>query len=108
MILPDAGRAVVEDAKVRDHLPDAAHPGNLGKAALFRAFGFEAGRWEGMRDALRKHPSENPVVKAARNAHGTKYEVNCSLETPDGRSPCLTTVWIIEAGRPPRLVTVYR
>lgn len=52
MILPDAGRAVVEDAKVRDYLLNTAHPGNLGKAALFRAFGFGAGKWEGMRAAV--------------------------------------------------------
>lgn len=107
MILPNVGSAVVEEAKVRDYLLNAAHPGNLGKAALFQAFGFQAAKWEEMRDALRKHPAANEVVRTTRNPHGIKYEVSCDLETPDGRNPCLTTVWIIEARHRPRLVTAY-
>jgi hypothetical protein len=105
--LPDAGSAVVEDAKVRDYLLNAAHPGNLGKTALFQAFGFQPAAWEAMRDALRKHPVVNEVVGTTRNPHGTKHEVRCSLGTPDGRDPCLTTIWIVETGCPPRLVTAY-
>lgn len=107
MILPDAGDALVEASKVRDYLLNASRPGNLGKAALFQAFGFRAAAWEVMRDALREHPLANQVVRTTRNPHGTEYEVRCSLEAPDGRKPCLTTIWIIEAGRPPRLVTAY-
>lgn len=107
MILPDAGNALVEEAKVREYLLNAAHPGNLGKAALFQAFGFRSARWEEMRDALQKHPSANEVVRTTRSPHGAKYEVGCSLETPDGRNPCLTTIWIIEAERPPCLVIAY-
>ena len=107
MRLPDAGRAIVEEAKARDYLLDASHPGDLGKAELFQAFGFQAVEWDGMRDAVRKHPAENEVARTTANPHGTKYEVKCSLETPDGRNPCLTTIWLIEAGRPPRLVTAY-
>lgn len=84
--------AVVEEAKVRDYLLNPNHPGNHGKAALFQAFGFQAARWEEMRDALRKHPAENEAARTAQNPHGMKYEVRCSLRSPDGRDPCLTTV----------------
>ena len=107
MKLPEAGSAIVEEAKLRGYLLNASHPGNGGKAALFQAFGFQAAQWEEMRDALRKHPTENDVDRTAQNPHGIKYEAKCNLRTPDGRAPCLTTIWIIERGRPPRLVTAY-
>jgi hypothetical protein len=34
-----------------------------------------------------------------RSPHGVKYVVECSLETPDRRNPCLRSVWIIETGQ---------
>jgi hypothetical protein len=46
-------------------------------------------------------------LKPAHARHGLKYEVKCTLRTPDGRDPCLTTIWTVERGRPPRLVTAY-
>lgn len=60
-----------------------------------------------MRGALLAHPVANPVAATKASPHGIKYEVRCSIATPDGRDPCTTTVWIVEGGRPPRLVTAY-
>lgn len=105
--LPGAASPIVEEIKVRRYLLSAEHPQNGGKAAFFRAFGFDAAAWTAMRDALVGHPAANPVAAAKASPHGTKYEVRCSIATPDGRNPCVTTVWIVEGGRPPRLVTAY-
>jgi len=84
-----------------------AHPQNGGKADLFEAFGFRASRWTALRDALLFHARTNDVVETRTSSHGIKHAVRCNLPSPDGRSPCLTTVWIVEAGNPPRFVTAY-
>jgi len=50
--LPGAASPIVEEIKVRRYLLSAEHPQNGGKAAFFRAFGFDAAAWTAMRDAL--------------------------------------------------------
>jgi uncharacterized protein DUF6883 len=45
-------------------------------------------------------------MKASK--HGTKYVLECAMDTPDGNNPCVRSVWIMEAGQnSPRLVTAY-
>ena len=105
--LPNAAEANVEEIKVRGYLLNPKHRQNGGKAAFFRSFGFEIGRWAMMRDTLLQHAVANQISGTSLSSHGTKYTVHCSIETPDGRDPCVTTVWIIEGNRPPRLVTSY-
>jgi hypothetical protein len=105
--LPGAAAAMVEEDKVRLYLLDPAHPQNGGKAGFFRSFGFDPIRWTEMARSLRDHPLVNPVTKTLTTVHGAKHLVRCSVRTPDGRNPCITTVWITEANRPPRLVTAY-
>ena len=60
-----------------------------------------------MRDALAQHPVVNAVAKRSQSPHGTKYEVRCGIASPDGRNPCITTVWIVEGEGGPRLVTAF-
>jgi hypothetical protein len=105
--LPRASEALVEETKVRGYLLDAGHPRNGGKAAFFAAFRFDDAVWTSFRDALRHHVTANPVVASSISRHGTKHVVRCALPTPDARDPCITTVWIVEQDRPPRLVTAY-
>lgn len=105
--LPNAAAANVEESKVRDYLLNSGHPQNGGKSRYFRAFGFEAQQWVVMRDALIDHAMVNHLAGTSRSYHGTKHTVRCFIPTPDGRNPCITTVWIIDGDRPPRLVTAY-
>jgi len=106
--LPGAHAAVVPNGKVRDYLLAPAHPGNGGKAAFFNAFGFTAQNWAALRDALQRHPSLHLVVNVTANPWGTKYEVRCSLLSPDGRNPCVRSFWIVDsANGDPQLVTAY-
>jgi hypothetical protein len=60
-----------------------------------------------LRDALRAHVVVNQVVETDPTGHGTTYTVRCSLPSPDGRNPCIFTIWIIEADGLPRLVTAF-
>jgi len=106
--LPNAALAHVEDAKVRNYLLNPGNLQNQGKAGQFGQYGFVQDQWQVLADALCKHPTVNPVVRTAASPHEVKYGVECSLETPDRRNPCLRSVWIIEYGQErPRLVTAY-
>jgi hypothetical protein len=105
--LDRAAEAVVDEAKVRRYLLAADHPQNGGKAAYFAALGFSDDAWIGLQSALVRHSPENPVIQSIASVHGEKHVVHCTLRSPDGRNPCITTVWIVEGERPPRLVTAY-
>jgi hypothetical protein len=107
MQLPSAAAAEVEESKVRGYLLNSGHPQNGGKAAYFGAFGFVAEDWIAMRDALVEHALVNQIAGTSQSRHGTKHLVRCTIVTPDARNPCITTVWIIDGNRPPRLVTSY-
>lgn len=107
-LLPNVAGAIVAHNKVHAYLLDPDHPGNGGKAAFFAAFGFARPAWTALLEALRAHPRVNPVALIQPNPYGTRYVVRCSLASPDGRNPCITTVWIIDHGDPfPRLVTAF-
>lgn len=106
MQLPSLPLAVVEERKLRDYLLSESR--TEGKAAFFVKFGFAAANWELLREALLLHASMNDVASIIRSPHGVKYVVEGALQTPDGRSPEVRAVWIIENGVvAPRLVTAY-
>ena len=106
--IPDAELASISDAKTRDYLLNPENAQNCGKVGLFGAFGFKREEWQVLAEALLKHPIENAVVQMVEGVHGVKWVVRCNLHTPDGRNPCLTSVWIVDAGRKrPRFVTAY-
>ncbi len=105
--LPGAASAVVDEAKIRVYLLDPTHPRNGGKAGFFLSFGFQPSRWTEMAKALLEHPLTNPVAATSASVHGAKHVVRCSIQTPDGRNPCVTTVWMTQIGHNPRLITAY-
>lgn len=106
--LPNAQTAFVADAKVRDYLLDPMHPGNGGKAGFYFSFGFTQARWPRLRDALRAHPLANSVAGIRPNPYGRIFTVRCNLVTPDGRDPCITSIWVVDySGNRPRLVTAF-
>jgi hypothetical protein len=106
--LPNAANAGVDDAKARDYLLNPGNVQNRGKAGQFAQYGFTRHGWQELAQALRAHALMNQVVQTVSSAHGMKYVVQCNLPTPDGRNPCLRSVWIIDIGEQrPRLVTAY-
>jgi filamentous hemagglutinin len=105
--VPDAIRAVVAPAKVRDYLLSREQPDNGGKSEFFALFGFSRERWSELQLALVAHPSDNDVVRVVPAGDGMRYRVRCNLVSPDGRDPCITTIWAVETGQPPRLITAF-
>ena len=102
---PDA--LIVEEKKVTEYLLNLAHPEGGSKAKHFRNRGFTDEDWTKMADALRQHGATQPVTDSSTNKHGTKFEVQCHITTPDGKNPCILTAWIQEGDKPPRLVTAH-
>lgn len=108
MILPDADRARVDRAKVVDYLLSRTHPDGRSKAEFFTRFGFRVEDWQVLADALKAVGISNPVAGAVQSSHGTRYTVDGPIDSPDGRTPRVRTVWIVEPGHPgPRLITAH-
>jgi hypothetical protein len=107
--LPGAANATIDDAKVTQYLLNPAHSIRAaGKARFFTAHGFSRAKWEELKRALLDHPQTNAVTANATTLFGEKYEVSCSLVTPDGRNPCVVSIWIVEPpDLNPRFVTAY-
>ena len=107
MRLPGAAGAIVAPEKVRDYLLAADHPDNGGKANFFALFGFSRNRWGALQAAIAVHPADNEVVRVTPAGDGMRHHVRCNLVSPDGRNPCITTIWAVERDQPPWLITTF-
>lgn len=109
MTLPHAAGRVVPLRKIAGYLLNRVHEEGASKAAFFERFGFSIDAPETLAAALHDHPVRNDVVRTVRGAFRTKYIVRCTIETPDGRNPCVVSVWAAEEADPtrPRLLTAY-
>jgi len=107
MKLPNADRARVDREKIVEYLLSLAHPDGRSKAAFFARFGFRIEEWEALAVSLRNVGVSNQVSGIVESAYGRRYTVDGPLSTPDGRTPLVRTVWIVESEAAPRLVTAY-
>lgn len=106
MKLPNLETAVVEEAKITAYLLSEENSG--GKSAFFSAFGFTLVDWRQLSSALIEHASRHEVKHISQTKHGDKYIIEGAMQTPDGRSPQVRSVWIVDVGKEaPRLVTAY-
>lgn len=107
-LLPRAANATLDDRKITHYLLDPSNAQGAGKAKFFMARGFTQRNWHQLKNALLEHPQRNHVSSQTANHHGEKYEISCSLLTPDKTNPCVISVWIIQPSDPfPRFVTAY-
>ena len=110
MKLPNVDRARIERAKIVDYLLAVDHPEaeGAGKAAFFLRFGFAIADWETLADALIAHARLCQVTTMSESKFGAKYQIDGPLPCPDGRSPVIRAVWIVDAGTDfPRLITAH-
>jgi hypothetical protein len=99
VLLPNATRATVPDAKVRDYLLSSAHAVGRFKAVFFVALGFSAERWELLRDALLHIGTSGTAAPGQASAFGQKFEIRATLRGPSGRRADVVTVWMIPTGQ---------
>jgi hypothetical protein len=107
MRMPLAQLAYVEPVKVTGYLLSEDHRHGRSKAAFFRRFGFMPSRPEVLIAALRRHAVERDVAERHQTPYGVRYELRCSIASPDGRDPCIVSVWQMDEAGLPRLVTAY-
>lgn len=79
MRLPNADRAVVEDAKVRDYLLSSSHPVGRFKSVFFIALGFSSEQWLLLRDTLLDLARAGDAVPGQPSPFGLKFEIRAIL-----------------------------
>ena len=108
MKLPNAAQALVEREKITEYLLSTTHPSGRHKARFFLGFGFRTDSWEKMADSLRLQGNANDVAEVEDTEYGLRYNVDGTIEAPDGRSPLVRTVWQFDSGNDyPRLLTAF-
>ena len=108
MLIPNADRATIDPAKLRDYLLSPTHPIGRFKARFFNALGFTPDRWEELAEALRRQHLTQVGQAAGLIAQGRKFTVRAILSGPTGQSALVMSVWFIPAGgEVPRFVTEY-
>jgi len=97
--LPNADRAIVEDAKVRDYLLSSTHPVGRFKSVFFTALGFSSEHWPLLRDALLNQAHTGDAVPGQPSPFGLKFEIRAIVTGPSGRQASVVTVWMVSNGQ---------
>ena len=103
MTLPNADRAMVEDAKLLDYCLSTTHPRGRHKARLFAAaLGITSSE-----AALLAAARCGDAVETKRNPFGTMYETRFPCAGPLKTADVLSVWMVADADGVPRLVTCY-
>ena len=108
MKLPNAERAFVDIAKLRDYSLDAEHKEGKHKARVFAAaLGLGPGDAEWLRAKLLDIASSEECRLARKTNYGQRYLIDFEL-SHERRSAQIRSIWIVRKGENfPRLVTCY-
>lgn len=108
MRLAEISQLHVAERKITHYLLDLSSEEGKSKADFFLRFGFTLEAWQILAQALAAHAQQHEITKVEVTVHGTMYEVEGEIKTPDQRDPYIRTVWIVE-GKPTdaRFVTAY-
>jgi hypothetical protein len=103
-----SGLRSIRAAKIGGYLLDEDHPSGGAKARFFISVGFDILNPMVFEAALLRHPLDNDVWKTLETPYGTKSVVKCRLMTPNGKNPCVLTIWFKPNGSTAhRLVSAY-
>ncbi len=80
------------------------------KSKFFLGDGFTRHNWRVLDTALRRHVQTHDYVSVRPICDetdptiivGHNYTVICALQTPDGRNPCMRTIWAVIGSVPPK------
>ena len=108
MKLPNHKEAIIPYEKISGYLLSTTHRDGRHKAAFFTRYGFSLDSWENLAESLLRHASDHEVNKIEESPFGTRYIIDGIMVAPDGRTPCIRSVWFIEKDENlPRFVTAY-
>jgi hypothetical protein len=108
VLLPNAGRAFIDDRKLVEYSLDPTHPVGRHKAVVFRgALGFTAADADMLRDLLLRAVLVHDAATGRLDEFGQRYSVDFPVTTPLG-SAILRSAWIIRPDEYfPRLTTCF-
>ena len=105
MKLPYPDQRFIQSQKITHYLLGEGTEAGRAKAEFFRAFGFDEVSLE---LALHFHPDMHDVVDIITVPDGTKYVIEGNLPSPNGRDPCVRTIWKRDkGGETSRLIAAY-
>jgi hypothetical protein len=107
MPIPDAERAIVSPEKIQDYLLNREHPDGGSKAIWFGGLGYELCDWQVLAKDLLGIAKTCDEFDTEASPYGVKYMAAGIISRPNHRAGRVLTVWIVEDGHPPRLVTAY-
>lgn len=108
MRLPNAERAVVDTAKLRDYCLNMHHPRGRHKARVFlAALGLAAADAEYVRESLLRAASAEEAVLTETDEYGARYQLDFTL-TRGKRAARVRSSWIVRRGENfPRMTSCY-
>jgi hypothetical protein len=107
MPIPNAKEATAATEKVRDYLLNPEHPDGGSKAAWFQSLGYARDRWEELASDVLALAAPCDQFATVRTPYGVKNFMKGRIGRESHRTAGVLAVWIVEGGRPPRLVTAY-
>jgi hypothetical protein len=105
--VPGVANCIFAKEKIVKYLLSEIHPQGNSKFKFFTKFGFSPNNPEKLESALKSHPVDHEYVKAVWTDFGLRYEVECSIRSPDGRDPCVVSVWQENKDGLPAFITAY-
>jgi hypothetical protein len=108
MTFPYSQNADVLATKITGYLLNLNHDQGKHKAKFFMKFGFSPSSIAQFKEALIVQGQTQTLQGAEETKFGVKFTVDCNIVSPDGRSPCIRTVWELRPGSvTPNLVTAF-
>lgn len=98
MELPNREQAFIQPAKLTEYLLSETHPVGQAKAKFFRALGFNEDNVSLLEQELLAIARSQTVGETLTTAHGVKYIITGTINTPVAKTVNVLTVWIIDAG----------
>lgn len=108
MKLPEAQRAVIAPAKIRDYLLSTSHPVGRFKVPFFASLGYAVANWQRLEQDLLALAASGDAEPGRESPYGQKYEIHGTLNGPSGKSASVLTVWIVRfESDVPQFVTAF-
>lgn len=108
-ILTNAGRVVIDQAKLTEYALNPNHPVGGNKAQVFRsALGYDQTNAEALAAQLRAGVAQTPATPGVADAYGQRFTVDIPVTGPNGNTVLVRTGFIYDPGSTvPRLTTTY-
>lgn len=106
--LPRAAEAVIPTHKLVEYALNPEHPRGQHKARVFQsALGIARSDWRYLHDQLLAGVVGVPVRGTRMTPFGVVYDIVLSVDGLNGATRPVMTIWMVEAGSSPRLVSTW-